>query len=248
MGRLLLLLLVAIASGSSVRAEITQNDLVAWAQNMPETIDGIRIYVPALQNNKVQISELLDFDNIAKERIFANVMLAIRQSMNPETDEIENVDYNALRTRLRRSYTDEALNAVYNYSVALQMDDGILSFLVYDISIAYRERGIIPLTKNIEKLNPAENRRHKELVESFVTDASRYVASLAEAVRSDRALPITHWADLRQGKVVKGMNPTEVMILKGLPDSERQSAQRTKWMYGNENVVVFTEGTETTVL
>lgn len=246
--RSLLLILLSTAGFLSVNAEEAADGLARWAEAMPETVDGVKIYTPELQNEKIQISDLADVEGVAKSRIFANVMLAVRETMNDETDEIENVDYDSFRIRFSRSSANENLPATFLYSVALQMDDGMLSFLVYDISISYRERGIIPRTQKIEKLNPEGNRRHKELFESFVVDAARYIDSLLQAARADQALEVTHWAELSQGKVVKGMNPTEVKMLRGRPDSERQSGQRLKWMYGNENVVVFTDGVVTTVL
>jgi hypothetical protein len=44
------------------------------------------------------------------------------------------------------------------------------------------------------------------------------------------------------------MNQTEVMLVKGKPTSNRTSNSRVKWMYGNDNVVIFTDGKVTNII
>lgn len=222
--------------------------LAGWAESFPEKIDGVQIFAPVEEDGSLRISDLLDFPGMGQRLLFVNVLYDIRMQMESPAEELENIDYSGYRIRLHRSVADEKSAATFNYSFAVQCADDVLSFLVYDISISHRERGLIPRTQAIEKFSPATNRRHKELVEACVLNISRFIARIAEAVSSKKAGQVSEWADIVSEKVVKGMTPTDVILIKGRPQTERKSGARVKWMYGNESVVIFTDGKVTTVI
>jgi hypothetical protein len=222
--------------------------LSEWVKEMPATIDGVTIYRPAEDNGKLQISDLVDLPNVSAETIFVNTMVDVKSNFNAEIEEINKVDYERMRFCLVRSVDDADHVATYNYTIAVQTTDGIMTFLVTDISIGYKEKGILPRTLAIEKMKPYKDKRHKELIEQCAVSISKYVNKLASAVTSQTHPAVTHWQDIYQGNVTKGMNETEVMLVKGRPDSSRQSNARTKWMYGNDNVIIFTDGVVTNII
>lgn len=223
-------------------------DLPQWAVSMPELVDGVTIFAPGNDGGKMIVSDLVDFEGKPQANIFANILYTVQQNFDSETEEIEKTDYKTARISLRRSQADADNAATYNYTIALQITDNIMSFHVFDISVSFKEKGILPRTLAIEKFKPAENQRHKELVQGCVIGISKYIAGLAAAVNAGAAEEVTHWDEIAAAKVVKGMNPTEVLIIKGRPASERKSGSRLKWMFGNENVVIFTDGLVTSVL
>lgn len=240
-----LALFVSIAATAQVNGETS---LSSWVEEFPESIDGVKIFSPQMENGVIRISDLVDFKDRDRDRVFINALSDIRSNADGMMEEVENVDVSGRRIKVRRQSPSPEGDATYNYSVAFQLADDMISFLIYDISISYKERGIVPRTQQIEKLKPKENRRHKELVDGFVVNASKYINRVAEAITADSAQKVTHWTEINNGTVVKGMNPTEVLMVRGKPSSVRTSGNRIKWMYGNERVVIFTDGLVSTVL
>ena len=175
-------------------------------------------------------------------------MIEIQSNFDANIEEFDKTDFEGMRFCLNRSVEDVDNVATYNYTIAVQTSDALMTFLVTDISIGYREKGLIPRTLAIEKMKPYKDKRHKALIEQCAVSISKYVNRLAEAVKSNGTPTIKHWADIKAGKVTKGMNKTEVMLVYGKPTSNRESGQRTKWMYGNDNVIIFTDGLVTNII
>ncbi len=222
--------------------------LSEWIKEMPATIDGVTIYRPEQDNGKLQISDLVELPKTSAETIFVNSLVDVKNNFDDEIEELTKVDYEGLRYCLNRSVADEDHSATYKYTIALQATDGMMTFLVSDIAIGYKVKGLLPRTVAIEKMKPAKDKRQKELIEQCAVSISRYVDRLAKAITSQEKPTVTHWKDIYKGTVVKGMNETEVVLIKGRPDSRRQSNSRTKWMYGNDNVIIFTDGAVTNII
>lgn len=245
MNRLVRYLVASFITLSSVPFAWGADDngsLSEWIKEMPATIDGVTIYRPVEDNGLLQISDIVDLPGKSRETIFVNSMIDIYGNLNDDIEMVEKVDFDGMRYCIVRSTPDEAHSATYNYTIAVQTTDDMLTFFVTDISVSYKEKGIIPRTLAIEKMKPYSNVRHKELIEQCAVAISQYVNRLVQAVTSQAVPSVTHWTEIRNGQVVKGMNQTEVMLIKGKPTSNRTSNSRVKWMYGNENVIIFTEG------
>lgn len=240
--------LALCASFGATAQDGGESSLSSWVEEFPESIEGVKIFSPQMEDGVIRISDLVDFEGRDRDRVFVNALSDIRSNAEGTVEEVENVDANGRRIKVHRQSPSPGGDATYNYSVAFQMADNMISFLIYDISISYKERGIVPRTQQIEKLKPKENRRHKELVDGFVVDASKYIGRVSEAITANSAQEVNHWAEINSGTVVKGMNQTEVLLVRGKPSSSRTSGNRIKWMYGNERVVVFTDGVVSTVL
>ena len=71
---------------------------------------------------------------------------------------------------------------------------------------------------------------------------------MEEYIVTRNDLRVTHYNEIKQGMVVNGMNPDEVILSKGAPRDTRRSGERLRWIYDNETVIVFTDGKVTKVI
>lgn len=250
---LLPLLCILSASLSIYAKKDTAKDdspanLAEWVQQqkdvLPATVDGVTVYRPTIDNGNAVISGLIDIPDIDKERVFVAMMVYAADNLDLETEKIDNVDYSKKRFVVARNVSEgEGKDAAtYTYNNAFQAFDGIMSFLAYEISIGYREKGIIPRTLAFEKLKPEKNTRHKELIENFSILNSKYLDGMARFVKNADNISVSHWDEINARKIVKGMNATEVKLIAGRPRNITESGSREKWMYNNDFVVVFTDG------
>jgi hypothetical protein len=222
--------------------------LADWVKELPAVVDGVPIYRPIEDDGKLQISDLIDLPGTSRETIYVNALVEVRSTFDADVEEFDKIDHEGMRFCLSRSIYDEDAAATFNYTIAVQATDKLLSFLVTDISIGFKEKGILPRTLDIEKMKPYKDKRHKELVEQCAVSISKYVNQLSNAIISRGKPKIAHWPEIRKGQIAKGMTPEEVTLVKGRPTSKRQSNSRTKWMYGNDNVVIFTDGVVTNII
>lgn len=243
--RITVISLVSLLSLMSAHAELPE----ALDFQVPESVDGVEVLRPGVDAERINVSDLMDFPGLPTDTVFVRLVKSLRERFSADTEDFARIDFADRRMAMRRSVSDDSDAGVeYNYSVSYQPADGMLSFMVSDISVSYKEKGILPRTIPLEKLKPKTNRRHRELYEGFVLHITRYIEALSGLIRDSDALPVTHWDELAGGRAVKGMNTTEIILLKGRPNSERRTGSRLKWMYGNEDVIVFTDGIATAII
>lgn len=257
MKRLLIIATASLLCSSSLTAKDNKpaDDLGQWAESelakYPETVDGVKVYYPAPdEDGKLSVSDLIDIEGKSKTAIFTNALVYIYDNFDSENEVIESIDYESKRFIIARKLKQGSgkNTTAYEYISAFQIADGILSFVSYNIRAEYREKGILPRKLDIEKLKPQENARHRELVEEFSFLNSKILKEMSDYISSTTPESITHWDDIKEGNAVKGMNKTEVKLALGCPYSERVSGKRTKWMYDNNSVVIFTDGIVTAVM
>lgn len=231
-------------------------DLVTWArqqsEQMPAEIDGIRIFRPNDKDadGKIRVTGFMDLPGVDTSHGFTAAYVAVADRLNPETDEVQTVDYDNRRFVVYREIVDGDGKdaAIYRFTTACQFTDGMMTFSSYDINIEYKEKGLIPRKLNIEKMKPATNERHKQLVEGFSTANSRSLDEVVKYIVGNKDIAVTHWDEIKQGKVVKGMNEAEVKLIGGAPRSVNRSGDRTQWMYSNDFIVIFSGGIVTNVI
>lgn len=237
---------------SSEAVEVSSN-LRQWAQAqaLPEERDGVKIFRP-MENDKGQaeISDMIDFPGLSAEKIFVAALIYFSENIDRETEEIESVDFDNHRFIVRRKIEDQESNPkmTYNYLGAYQCSDGLMMFVDYDIVIDYKERGLIGRHLEIEKFKPQSNKNHAAMIEAFSFAISKKIRSLSDFISHNSLDEVTHWPEIKDHKVVKGMNPTEVRLIGGRPVSIRENGDKTKWMFSNEFVVVFTDGKVTSIV
>ena len=231
------------------------SSLSVWAKEqasaLPSEIDGVVMMRPvANEDGRVEVSEFIDVPGISQTQVFIAAVVYAAENLDRETDAIETIDFDSRRFVVSRHVkSGEGKDAAtYRYTTAFQAADDILSFVSYGIEIDYKDKGILPRHMAIEKMKPATNKRHAELIEDFSFNNSKYLKDMAAYVSDNPSLKVTHWKDIKDGTVVKGMNETEVKLVVGAPVSVRKMGKRSKWMFSNDFVVIFTGGVVTTVI
>lgn len=250
-----MLTVLVCSIGMTAKDDKATDNLSQWAESelakYPETVDGIKVFYPSLdENGKLSVSDIIDIPDKAQIDIFTNALVYIYDNYNPESEAIESIDYDSNRFIIARKLKQGSSGKTtsYEYISAFQIADGILSFISYDITCEYREKGILPRKLDIEKLKPQENPRHKELVEEFSFLNSKILKEMSDFICTSDNEKVTHWDEIKNNQAVKGMNKTEVKLALGRPYSERDMGKRTKWMYDNNSVIIFTNGIVTTVI
>lgn len=213
--------------------------------------DEVKIYKPENTNDgTIAVSDVIDIPNRSKDEIFTGILSFIYNNLNTETEAIEKVDFDNQRiTLFRKLKQGEYKDATtYEYLISFQMGDNMLSFIASELKAEYKEKGFLPRKLDFEKLKPTEKERHKELIDEFSTLNSQYLHSIAKHVATTKPETVTHWSQIKAGKAVKGMNKTEVIMTLGRPAIERTTGTREKWMYGNEYVIIFTNGIVSSII
>lgn len=257
--RILVLVLTAVAfampaSAKKEKADKKDIDLGEWvkqqAEALPAEVDGVRIYRPSTQNGKAVVSDIIDLPGISPRQAFIAALIYAREKLDPEFEQMGKVDFDKYRfiVSLAPVSGEGKEQATFSYDQAFQFTDDILSFQASDIVVGYKEKGFLPRKLEAEKLKPATNARHKELVEEFALLNSGYLAAMMNYIRENPAIEVTHWNEIRNGNVIKGMTPAEVTLIAGKPANINDSGNRVKWLYSNDFIVVFTNGVVTNVV
>lgn len=215
------------------------------AEKLPEQVDGVRIMRPMFEEEgKVEISDMIDVPGVKKDQVFIAAVVYVADNLDTETDGIETIDYDKRRFVVLRKITKgEGKNAVsYIYRTAYQAADNLLSFASYDVDAEFKEKGLIPRKMRMDKMKPNTNIRHAEMIEDFSVENSLLQNQVASYVKKHPSLMVTHWADVKAGRVVNGMNESEVKLIYGAPETVREIGDRVKWAYANQVVVVFKNG------
>lgn len=231
------------------------NDLAGWVEEnagkAPDMVDGIKIYRPTETDGRQMISDFFDVPGTDKMTIMAKALAYCTDVLDKETEIIETVEPASGRFVIGKMLTvGSGRNAVtYTYHIAFQSGDDVLSFACYDITVQYKEKGILSRTLTFEKLKPEEKEQHKEIVETFSIENSRFLNDVLNFVKTGECDPVAHWDEIEACQVVKGMNMTEVKLSIGRPAHVTdQGNGRVKWMISNNFVVIFTDGIVTSVI
>lgn len=258
MHRLLIfsILLTAVIPVSAKKEKQPEINLADWAiqeaSKLPEEIGGVKIFRvnDTDADGKARVTGFVDIPGLDTTQGFVAALINVSDNIDRGVDEISIVDFENKRFVVSRQIPDgEGKNAtVYRYDTAFQFTDGIMTFCSYDINIEFKEKGIIPRKLDIEKFKPATNERHKEIVEGFFLTNSRIIDGIVKYAIANHDIKISHWDDIKDGTVVKGMNEAEVKLIGGKPRSVNQSGNRLQWMYSNDFIVIFTDGIVTNVI
>lgn len=225
-------------------------DLTQWAQEqaetLPETIDGVHVYRPEMADGMAVVSDLIDLPDLNQTSVFVNSIVYVVDNLVRDEEAISAADFEGRKFVVEKVFFNEQKGkdeASYKCQLAIQATDNMLSFSVSGIEVSYKEKGILPRTLKYEKLNLVDNKRHKELSEEFSFLCSKYLKDLTEYVKTAQAPAVTHWKEISSGQVAEGMNEAEVKMVKGRARNVRKSGGRIKWMYDDESVIIFQNGT-----
>jgi len=253
-----MLIILAAAIPATAKDDKKKNDidLVTWANEqtskLPDEVDGVKIYrVNGFDNDgKARVTAFIDMPGLNKEKAFEAAIISVVDNMDTDLDAINVVDFDSKKFVVSKNIEDgEGKNAAtYTFSTAFSFDDGLMSFVTYDITIGFKEKGLISRKMAIEKMKPATKERHKELTEGFALASSRMIDDIVKNSAKNSELPINHWDEIKAGTVVKGMNEAEVKLIGGQPRSITKSGSRVQWIFNNDFIVIFNDGLVSNVM
>lgn len=213
-------------------------------QQAPTYVDGVRIYKPVIENGKMTYGDIVNISTSpSNDDAFVNALVCAINTINPETEAIESVDYDQHIFVVNRLLTTET-GRTYEYAIAVEISNGILSFMVPDVTVRYKEKLFISRKTSFKKLNLEKKELHRQFVEEFSLLNSTFISQMAQAVDDKSTAKVTKWADVKKGKTIKGMNGTEVLLIEGKPDMITEAGEGiVKWMYGSNRIIIFNNGT-----
>ncbi len=226
-------------------------------QQWPDEIDNIKQYYPSTQTGEDNdttsvVTGKIDTPGLDATQCFLAALVFASNNFDiDEKEGFEEVDYNNHCFKMLLKDTQGANNNETSYTRSLECKalDGGLDFTVSDIDCRFRDKGIIPRTIKMERLQPDKNNRHAELVKEFTEINSTYLNQLSEYMLSRKDIKSPNFSKLRNGEdVTEGMNMDEVTILLGPPMNKRKSGERHRWIYSNDFVVIFTDGIVTKIV
>lgn len=232
-------------------------------QQWPENIDGAKQFYPITKavagadNEEVAdtiavVEGRLQIPGLDARQCFLAALVYASDNFDTEANEgFEEIDYNDLSFKMLLKTTQGRNNTetTYTRSIECSAADGGIGFVVTDIDCKFRDKGIIPRTLRLEKLQPGGNKRHSELVKEFVEVNSDYLNNMASYVSTRKDISSPNFDKLkRKADVAEGMNMDEVTILLGPPLNKRKSGTKYRWIYSNDFVVIFADGVVTKIV
>lgn len=201
-------------------------------------------------------SDIIDFIGQDQNEIFAKTVNATRDIATDEDDEIIKIDFANRKISFQKTISNgkgggKILDkdiASYKFVVTMSPgSDGNMLYVVDDMWVSYKDKGIFQKTVPIASLKD-DNAKHDALKKEFVNILQTFMATYIQNIRSADYQPVSHWSQLEEGRVIKGMSEYEVKLLKGTPRNTNKNGSKLKWIYSNSNVVVFNNGVVTSVI
>ena len=230
-------------------------DYTAWADtaDIPSEADGMKICYPATDAETGHATVAAEFpvSGMTPQQIFMAAMVYAAANFNPENEEgFLEYDYDGNRFAILLKSTQGTNNkeTTYRRRLDIAASEEVLRIVASDITARYREKGIIPRTVELESLHPEANNRHKELLSEFSAINTAYLHAMAGYVASRTDIKAGDFSPLKAGRVMTGMTEDEVIIILGAPLETRRSADKHRWIYSDQTVVIFTDGKVTKFL
>lgn len=241
-------------------------DYGVWVSSseLPEKKDGVQQFYPSTEtvvtpdnpefaDTVAVIRGYIEIEGLTPRQVMLAAMVYASDNFDREEGKegFEAIDYdgNRFRMLLKTTCGTNANETTYTRSLTITARDGGLDFVATEIDCRYRENGLIPRTLRLEKLHPDKNKRHDELVRELVEVNSAYLARMGEYVASRSDISAPHLAKIKVGAdVAEGMTEDEVTILLGPPVNKRRSGDRHRWIYSNDCIVIFTDGTVSKII
>ena len=199
------------------------------------------LYSQSVVDSKIVVNGFESFEGLSDETIFVNALLwAIDQNTKLKED-LPQIDYAGMRFVLKRAVSSSDPATAYPCLLSIQTSGNKLAFLVSDI--LYESSGMLG-TKDMpfEKLNPEKKPKHGEYLKEFVSNNSMRLNDLFHFIRTNRLPSISHWNEIAEGRVVKGMNKPECLLACGKPLDIKVTGNKEQWMYSSFNYLFFENG------
>lgn len=195
----------------------------------------------------IVISEFHTLDkSISTEGLFLNALLWMIENRKLEnTEEEENkstfeIDYDKKQYMINLMQTNTKSASRYRCLFSVKVTDNIITILASNITYE-AETNVIKLVKRLafEKLQPEKKPKHKEYLNEFAMLHKETVKRMLEAINTNSAPTITHWTEIKNKEVVKGMSKQECLLAFGKPVSVQKQGNKEEWMYDSYTYVFF---------
>ena len=186
------------------------------------------------------------FGNLEDDVLFADVVL---WALKNENTKIAALDYDKQHIEINCEVSAGTGKQNTNYASTLKIDvyAGIVKFRIEDI--VYSQQVLVAY-KNVpfEKLQPEKKAAHKTIIADFESTQETLMSSLFEYIGQNKLQKITHWKEIKAGKVVVGMNETEARLAVGNPQRVIEENQEIQWMMNTFFYIFFKNGIVSSVL
>ena len=194
----------------------------------------------------VVISEFHTLDKpTSAEGIFLNALLWMIDNRELENTEEEDkstfeIDYDKKQYLLEIKQTNPQSASHYRCLFSVKVTDNIITILASNITYE-SETNVIKIVKRLafEKLQPEKKPKHKEYLNEFAKLHKETVKRMLEAITTNPAPTITHWTEIKNKEVVKGMSKQECLLAFGKPASVQKQGNKEEWMYDSYTYVFF---------
>lgn len=248
-----LIIFCLIASGTVSALDLLKKkesvpfDYTAWSDSvsvpeagvlLPVSVDGVAVFADTVTLQP------------SGDNAFAAALCFVAENLDRAHDRIDGIDFDNRSFQVTQSTVrgSNSTETTYTRTTLFAIGDGSMEYSISDAAIRYREKGLIPRTLPLEKLNPASNSRHRELVFEMADANTHYIESMRSFINSNAGMRFEHPDLMKGGRVVEGMSPLEVKVLLGVPPQIRNSGERERWVYSNDLIVIFTHGKVTKVI
>lgn len=203
----------------------------------------------SIVDDKVVIPQFQSVEGTTSDNLFLNALLWTIQSAPQPEEKVLEVDYDKKQFGVAWMLDNPKTACRYRCVVSVKVADNIITMLASDIS-QEAETAVIKLVKRLpfEKLNPEKKPKHKDYLTDFANLHEKQIAQLLEFITTNPLPPITHWREIKENDVVKGMNSTECTLSLGKPASVQKQGNREEWMYDSYTYVFFENGVVSSVI
>lgn len=201
------------------------------------------------------ISEFHSLDKLqSSQTIFINALLWVinKQELPQQEGEpvpLREVDYDNQQLTAEFSVISPKTESCYHYLFTIKVSDNIMTLLASDIT-QEAAISVIKLTKKLSfnKLQPEKKPKHQEYLDEFASLYNDFTQEAIQAVSNNIPPVITHWNEIKNKEVVKGMNEAECLMAWGKPLSIQKNGNKIEWMYDSYTYTFFENGIVTTII
>ena len=202
---------------------------------------------------KVAISQFHSLEQpTTAEGIFLNALVYFLNAQERDEDgklPAVTTDYDKHQFALEQTLTNQRTSSTYRCSLQVLVSDNIITVQALDIALE-SQVSVVKLTKRLsfEKLNPDKKPQHKEYLTEFATLFQTTVDGLLEYIASNEPPVVTHYKEIKNQQVVKGMTKAECLLALGKPVSIDESEGKLHWIYESYVHIFFDGETVVTVI
>ena len=223
-------------------------DVVTVLDTLTITIpDGV-VYYPCLKSDESNwiISGCYDLQGKSSEELFVNSLLYAIEQAEAGKEHVLILDVSqksfSLLMQLPSNFYPEN-KTYYKYANTISIENGRITFRATEMHVCSNNLfGDLKETL-FESLQPEKKAKHRNFINELAAQNSIYLHKLFEYVKTNKPQAVTHWEEISNGDIIKGMNTTECLLSVGKPLHIRKNGgNQIKWMVNNDFVVLFENG------